>query len=104
MLKPSRKSDHSRLGAAGIAILMLIAWEVASRHSGRLVFLFSRPSQIVKALVTMAISGKLLTDIGVTTAETLVGTAAGTILGSALGLALWLSKRTARVAAPFVVI
>jgi NitT/TauT family transport system permease protein len=104
MIKATRTSDRSRLLATGIAILMLIAWELASRRNERIAFLFSRPTQVWDALVTMTISGTLWSDIGVTTAEALLGTAAGTILGSALGLALWLSKRMGRVAAPFVVV
>jgi len=104
MTRKSHLPDRSRWVAAGIAILILIVWELASRSSEHFAFLFSRPSQVWDALVAMAISGTLLTDVGVTTAETLLGTAIGTVLGSALGLALWLSRPTARVAAPFVVV
>lgn len=104
MTKTSRPSDRSQWVAAGIAILILIVWELASRSSAHFAFLLSRPSQVWDALVAMAISGTLLTDVGVTTFEALVGTASGTVLGSALGLALWLSRRAAKVAAPFVVV
>lgn len=100
----NRPADRSPWVATAIALLLLVAWELASRGSERINFLFSRPSQVWDALVAMAISGTLLTDVGVTAGEALLGTATGTVLGSAVGLALWLSKRTTRVAAPFVVV
>jgi NitT/TauT family transport system permease protein len=90
--------------AVGLLLIVLLFWELLSRANGRVAFLFSRPSQVWDALILMTISGSLPRDVGVTAAETLFGTAAGTVLGSAVGLALWLSKRAARVAAPFVVI
>jgi len=99
----NRPPDRSPWVAAGIAVLLLLAWEFASRGSERVTFLFSRPSQVWDALVAMAISGTLLNDVGVTASEALLGTTAGTVLGSAVGLALWMSKRATRVAAPFVV-
>lgn len=99
----NRSSDHSLRVATGVALLLLLVWELASRGSDRVTFLFSRPSQVWDALVEMAISGTLLIDVGVTAGEALLGTTAGTVLGSAVGLALWLSKPATRVAAPFVV-
>jgi NitT/TauT family transport system permease protein len=66
--------------------------------------MLSSPSQVWDALVAMTISGTLLSDIGVTAGEALIGTTVGTVLGSAVGLALWLSKRATRIAAPFVVV
>jgi NitT/TauT family transport system permease protein len=103
MTPTSHRFDHTPWLTAGLAILILVAWEVVSRRSEHFAFLFSRPSQVWNALLQMAASGTLLVDLGVATAEALIGTAAGTVFGSVLGLALWLSKRTARVAAPFVV-
>jgi NitT/TauT family transport system permease protein len=90
--------------SAGIVMLLLLVWEIASRDSDRVAFLFSRPSQIWDALVAMTMSGTLLRDTSVTASEALIGTVVGTVLGSAAGLALWLSKRAMRVVAPFVVI
>lgn len=99
-----RTSNCSSWAAAGIALFLLLVWELASRGSERVTFLLSRPSQVWDALVEMAISGTLLNDVSVTAGEALLGTAAGTVLGSAVGLALWLSKRATSVAAPFVVV
>jgi NitT/TauT family transport system permease protein len=104
-LEINRTPDRSPwVTAGGIALLLLLAWEFASRGSERVSFFLSRPSQVWDALVAMAISGTLLTDVGVTAGEALLGTGAGTVLGSAVGLALWLSKRATSVAAPFVVV
>lgn len=103
-LKRDNRPDRSLWMAAALTIFMLVAWEFASRGSERLEFLFSRPTQVGKALAAMVVSGTLLTDIGVTAVEALLGTAAGTILGSALGLALALSRRAMGVAAPFILV
>lgn len=106
-MKPSeraRSADRSRWVAGGIAVLLLLLWELAGSASDRVTFLLSRPSQVWNALVETAISGALLDDASVTAGEALLGTAVGTLLGSAVGLALWLSKRATRVAEPFVVV
>ena len=96
--------DRSPWVAAGIALVVLFGWEFASRSSKSVSFMLSSPSQVWDALVAMTISGTLLSDIGVTAGEALIGTTVGTVLGSAVGLALWLSKRATRIAAPFVVV
>src|SRR6266849_662852 len=106
-MKPRKEDstpDRSPWVAAGIGVVLLLGWEFASRASKSVSFLVSSPSQIWDALAAMAISGTLLSDIGVTAWEALAGTIVGTVLGSAVGLALWLSKRATRVAAPFVVV
>lgn len=103
---------HDKLGPAGrahlaagaICGLLLMAWELASRCSVDIAFFLSRPTQVWHALVEMATYGNLVGDIGITAGEALLGTGAGTVLGSAVGLALWLSRRAARVAAPFIVV
>lgn len=100
---------QDRIGGAAlptiaISIVLLVAWEAAGRSNVGFSFLFSRPTQVAEALWKMALGGTLLTDMGVTAVEALVGTAAGTVLGSALGLALWLSKRAARISAPFITV
>ncbi len=102
--RPNWLADRSLWVALGIFLFLILGWEVVSRGSERISFLFSSPSQVWKALLAMAASGRLLGDIGVTATEALVGTASGTVLGSASGLGLWLSKRATRVAAPFIVV
>ena len=103
MTKSFSENHVSLAWSMFVALILLASWELAARGSENILFLFSKPSQILSALLAMAISGTLVVDMAVTTAEVLLGTAAGTVLGSALGLALWLSTRTARIAAPFVV-
>jgi NitT/TauT family transport system permease protein len=96
------QGDIASPAVAGIAAVAIASWELLSRSSPKIAFLISQPSEIVAALHGMAGSGSLLVDAGVTAAEALSGIAIGTVFGSALGLGLWMSRRAARIAAPFI--
>ena len=87
-----------------LGVVALTAWECLGRSNTRVEFFLSRPTHVARALLSMAVSGTLLVDIGVTATEALLGTLAGTVLGSAIGLSLALSRRATRVAAPFITV
>jgi len=101
---PGQTVVNTRSTALLLVCAVLCIWEFTAHCSQRFEFLISRPTAIGAALIEMAKHESLVVDIGVTAAEALLGTALGTLAGSAVGLALWLSKRTARVAAPFIVV
>ena len=100
----NHKSDYSFLIPVGVTIILFLVWEIASRTSERAAFLFSSPSQVWDALLTMATAGTLFNDIATTASEALLGITAGTVLGSAVGLALWLSRRATKIATPFILV
>src|ERR1043165_8511883 len=101
------KARRERLVTAyfqlAIAAGVLLVWQILGSWSPKAEFLLSKPSVIWTTLVAMFGQG-LLNDILVTGAEALLGTLIGTVVGSSLGLALWLSKRTANVSSPFIVV
>ncbi|WP_413652913.1 ABC transporter permease [Pantoea sp. B65] len=85
-----------------IVVALLAGWELGVRGGKINAFLFSSPSQVWEVLQTRFQSGEMLTDIRVTTLETLIGFAVGAIGGSVLGLLLWYSRFISDLVAPFI--
>ncbi|CAM5761457.1 ABC transporter permease [Labrys miyagiensis] len=85
-----------------IVACLLGYWEWGASNGTISKFLFASPSMIWEVLVERFQSGELLTDIQVTTMETLIGFAIGAVGGSALGLLLWYSRFISDLTAPFI--
>ena len=66
-------------------------------------FIMSQPSRMVKTLLNLGENG-LLTHLGVTCMETLIGFLLGTVLGVGLAVLLWWSKTLSRICEPFLVV
>ena len=96
--------DWTRWGMAGVALALLIAWEIAGRSSVRVNFLLSRPSQIWDALIAMVYSGALVSDIGVTAGEALLGTVPARYSVAPQAWRCGYRRRATRVATPIVAI
>jgi len=85
-----------------IVALLLGGWEIGVRNGSISKFLFASPSMVWEVLVERFKSGDLLTDIWITSQETLIGFVVGAVGGSILGLLLWYSKFISDLAAPFI--
>lgn len=79
-------------------------WEASPRLFGMSEFWFSRPSVIGVTAYDLLINGSLLTDIGITVAETLTGLALGCGLGVPIGIILGRSRFLQELFEPFLLV
>ncbi|MFY4777264.1 ABC transporter permease [Metabacillus sp. RGM 3146] len=79
-------------------------WETASRLEWIDPLIFSSPSKIVLLLLEKISDGSLLTNLGVTVFETILGFLFGTLLGVLLAALLWWSPMLSKVLDPYLVI
>ena len=85
-------------------ILIFIAlWEILGALGVIDTFIMSQPSRIVETLLNLQ-DNNLLTHIGVTCFETLVGFSLGFLIGNLLATVLWWSDFLSKVAAPYLVV
>jgi len=87
----------------GLAVALLVGWEIATGRQALNAFLFGSPSAIWGHLVAMVRDGSLLRDSAVTGLETVLGFLLGNGIGTVLGLGLWYSRFVSRVVQPFIV-
>lgn len=84
-------------------ILFLLFWEFSVKGNSTLTFLFASPTLVWNALKDGFASGELISDIGVTSLETILGFILGNICGSFLGLVLWYSETAAKILRPYII-
>ena len=88
----------------GILIAFLALWELAASLNWIDPFIISSPSRILGTLQSLWSEGTLLTHIGITLYETIVGFVLGTVLGLGLAIALWWSDTLSRILDPYLVV
>ncbi len=88
-----------------VAILIgfLAVWEILANRNIIDSFIMSQPSRIWETLTDLG-SNDLLTHIGVTVYETVVGFLLGTILGTMIAIMLWWSEFLSDVLEPYLVV
>lgn len=79
-------------------------WEIAGQKAWIDPLLFSSPSKIWNLFMTKLNDGTLLSHIGVTLFETVLGFILGTLLGAVLAAILWWSFRLSKILDPYLVI
>jgi NitT/TauT family transport system permease protein len=87
-----------------IFILFFGLWEIAGRREWIDPLLFSSPSKIWNLFITKLNDGTLLSHIGITLFETILGFIIGTLLGVILATILWWSNRISKILDPYLVI
>lgn len=87
----------------GILFTIIVLWEVLANLKIIDSFITSQPSRILNTFMNL-FSNDLLTHLGVTLYETIVGFIGGTLLGIAISIVLWLSKFLSKVFEPFLVV
>lgn len=100
------KKDKIKILIYQILLLVgfLAIWEALARFNIINTFLFSKPSDIYKLFIQYLATGELLTHIGVSVYETLLGLVVGTVLGILVAIALWWSERLSKILDPFLVV
>lgn len=86
-----------------LLIVFIFTWEIFARIGIIDGFLTSQPSRIIKTIMDLS-SNNLLTHLGVTFYETIVGFFLGTIIGTLIACLLWWSNFASKVFEPFLVI
>ena len=87
---------------SGVVVLFAL-WELLGRLGILDTFIMSQPSRMLETLFHLR-ENQLLTHVGVTCLETLVGFSLGFLLGNLLATLLWWSDFLSRVAAPYLVV
>lgn len=101
------KKRHKRkilLCQIGILISFIGIWEVFAIIGIIDIFLFSKPSDIVKLFNVYVANGEIFKHIGISVWETVLGFTIGTIIGIIVAIILWWSKLLARILDPFLVV
>ena len=101
--KRKRKKYMIRTVQVSVVIILLALWEILADIGVIDSFIMSQPYRMVMTLLHLSENG-LLTHLGVTCAETLVGFLLGTMLGVGLAVLLWWSKTLSCICEPFLVV
>ena len=101
--KQKRKKYMIRTVQISVVVILLALWEILANIGVIDSFIMSQPSRMVKTLLNLGENG-LLTHLGVTCMETLIGFLLGTVLGVGLAVLLWWSKTLSCIREPFLVV
>jgi NitT/TauT family transport system permease protein len=93
-----------RFYQAIIFVIFFSSWEWSSQKQWIDPLLFSSPSKIWNLLLEKIHDGSLVSNIGVTLTETVLGFILGTLLGTILAAVLWWSPMISRILDPYLVI
>lgn len=88
----------------GILIVLIIAWELASKVGMIDSFLVSSPSRIWSTLVDLHRNGQLWDNVFATVLETVIGFVIGTALGILFAIIIWWSDFVFKVSEPYLVV
>jgi len=86
----------------GVALLLL--WQFYPELFGANPFWLSRPSLVFAKALELHREGILLSNLGVTAAETLIGLAAGCVIGVVIGIAVGISRPVREIFEPFLLV
>ncbi len=103
-MKPSRHLVIVIAGRLLVLAIVLIGAELGVRFGLLSPLFFSSPTQIATAFQEQLDQGTLLTNIGITVFETLLGLVAGSLAGIAVGLLLPQMQILSRVFEPFLMV
>ena len=112
LISKERKQYLSKIKKHKILVLVtqilvlvgfLALWEILADLNIIDSFITSSPSRILSTFMNLR-SNDLLTHLGVTVYETVVGFLIGTVLGIIIAIILWWSNFLAKVSEPFLVV
>lgn len=100
-------SLHTAVVFAGrilVLAVLLLGTELGIRYGWMSRLFFSSPSEIAGAFIAQYEQGTLLSNIGITVFETMLGLVAGSIAGITVGLVLPQMRTVSRVIEPFLMV
>lgn len=86
-----------------IFIFIFAFWEIATQTGLIDAFIFSSPSRVAKAFVSLLSDGAIFRHIGITLLETLISFLLVLIIGLAVSVILWWNKKISDVLEPYLV-
>ena len=102
-----RKQKINKIAILTVQILLVVGfialWEILANLGIIDSFIASQPSRILKTFMNLS-NNDLLTHLGVTCFETIVGFGLGAVLGILIAIILWWSNFLSKVADPFLVV
>lgn len=102
-----RKQKMNKITILTVQILLVVGfiaiWEILANLGIIDSFIASQPSRILKTFMNLS-NNDLLTHLGVTCFETIVGFGLGAVLGILIAIILWWSNFLSKVADPFLVV
>lgn len=98
-----RQKLFIRLSQVSIFILLVATWEILANAEVIDSFITSKPSSIITKFVSLLSDG-LMTHVGITCYETMIGFFLGTIIGTLLAAILWWSPFLSKVFSPYLVV
>lgn len=101
--KVKQRKEKIFIFQIGILVCFIVIWEVSARVGIIDSFILSQPTRIWNTCIHM-VQNNLLTHIGVTVYETLVGFILGVITGTSLAVILWWSSFISKVSEPYLVV
>lgn len=87
-----------------VLFLFLAIWEISSQTGLIDSFFFASPSIVIKSTIDMTLEGTLLTNIGITLAETLISFFLVIAIGIGIATILWHWRSASEVIEPYLVI
>lgn len=102
-----RKIRKNQIAILTVQILILsfflVGWEILASQGIIDSFITSKPSRIFDTFLHLSSNG-LLTHLGVTLVETMIGFLSGCLLGVGIAILLWWSPFLSKVAEPYLVV
>lgn len=102
--KKKWRASCIRLLRFGLLIAIFGLWEVFARLGVIDAFITSSPSRIIKTVGNLLHSGDLMTHIGITLYETVLGFGISTLAGTAIAIILWCCDPLREILDPFIVV
>ena len=102
--KQTRLRKRVRLARHLIFLGFLILWEASTRLHLIDAFIFSSPTRVVRAFLSMGRDGSIFLHVGVTLLETLVSFLLVFLLSLLTAVLLWLSPGLSRTLEPYLVV
>ncbi len=102
-----RKQKANKIAILTVQILIVVGfialWEILANLGIIDSFIASQPSRILKTFMNLS-ENDLLTHVGITCFETMIGFGLGALLGVLIAIILWWSNFLSKVADPFLVV
>jgi ABC-type nitrate/sulfonate/bicarbonate transport system permease component len=102
---PAGRASRRLVGGAWFAasvLLLLVAWEVASRLELLNPLFFSRPTEIIEAAIREVQLGRFWRDVGTSALAFTVGFGIAAAAAVPLGLAIGMNRKARHIAGPWV--